>query len=141
MIYKGGERIESSAHGSVITSLEMTKYNGTIVLFSGSHDFRLKAWSVDPQANTLQQVDMKDVGVAINCLQMANDEFLVAGTVTGDFVGWNLKLDATDKLPAHQNPITHVYRNQTVLISGDSLGGIQVRDSTSFALLFEANPA
>ena len=133
--------MESSAHGSLITSLEMTKYNGTTVLFSASHDFRLKAWSVDTQANTMQQVDMKDVGVAINCLSMANDEFLVAGTVTGEFVGWNLKLDATDKLPAHQTAVTQIHRDQSVLISGDSNGVIQVRDSSSFALLFEANPA
>ena len=110
ILSNGNPFIAKDAHGSTITSFEMTQYKGTTVLFSGGLDFRLKAWTIDQQANCLTQVDMKDVGKPINCLQMVNSEFVIAGSNNGEFIGWNLASDSIDSLPAHDHSITQIVK-------------------------------
>ena len=105
----------------------MTKYKDTLVLFSGSHDGKIKAWLIDFANKQLNMMDQKDLNIGVNCLQMASDSFAVAGTANGSFKGWNLDSNSCDELPAHNFSVTSMHKVDDFLLSGDSNGNIHVR--------------
>ena len=119
----------------------MTKYKDTLVLFSGSLDGKIKAWLIDFASKQLNQMDFKDLNVGINCLQMASDSFVVAGTASGSFKGWNLDSNSCDELPAHSIGVTSLHKVDDFLLSGDANGVIHVRSvAQSFNVLLSADP-
>lgn len=129
IVQQNGEIYSDMAHSAQITSFEYSVINNAGILFSGSRDRRVKAWSMQ-QGSLKCDVD-KLMPAEVLCMQLTSPTYLVAGLSDGTLAGWDLLSDQISILPAHISPITSIMLHDQFLVSGDASGILKMFDTTN----------